>query len=77
MVFIMGAKSAWNEDHILSRLPPNIREKVLEHVHRDAIDVIPMLNTRPPGFVSAILRHLRPQLYMQVVQHAQSPLRNV
>lgn len=66
MVFIMGARSAWNEDHILSRLPPNIRDRVLEHVHRDAIDVIPILKTKPPGFVSAILRLLRPQQYSPV-----------
>lgn len=66
MVFIMGARSAWNEDHVLSRLPPNIRESVLEHVHRDAIELIPILKTRPPGFVSAILRSLRPQQYTQV-----------
>lgn len=69
MIFIMGAKSAWDEEHILSRLPPSIREKVVEHVHREAIEVIPILKTRPLGFASAILRHLRPQMFLQVSGH--------
>lgn len=67
MVFVMGARSAWNEDHILSNLPPNIRERVLHHVHRDAVDVIPIFKAKPPGFVAAILRNLRPHHYPQVL----------
>ncbi|CAN0506031.1 unnamed protein product [Scytosiphon promiscuus] len=66
MMFIMGARSAWNEEHNLARLPPNIQHTVLEHVHRDAIEVIPILKGRPLGFVCAILRNLRPQQYSQV-----------
>lgn len=66
MRFIMGARSAWDEDHILTRLPPAIRERVLDHVHRDAIEVIPVLRSRTGGYVSAILRQLRPQMYLLV-----------
>ncbi|CAM9253169.1 unnamed protein product [Ectocarpus sp. 4 AP-2014] len=66
MMFVTGARSAWNEDHILSRLPPRLQERVLEHVHRDAVLIIPILKTRPPSFVSAILKNLRPRQYSQV-----------
>ncbi|CAM9812213.1 unnamed protein product, partial [Ectocarpus sp. 8 AP-2014] len=66
MMFVTGARSAWNEDHILSRLPPRLQERVLEHVHRDAVLIIPVLKTRPPSFVSAILKNLRPRQYSQV-----------
>ncbi|CAN0156490.1 unnamed protein product, partial [Ectocarpus sp. 13 AM-2016] len=65
MMFVTGARSAWNEDHILSRLPPRLQERILEHVHRDAVLIIPILKTRPPSFVSAILKNLRPRQYSQ------------
>eukprot|EP00752_Nemacystus_decipiens_P013801 g12253.t1 len=65
MVFVTGARSAWNEDHILSRLPPRLQERVLEHVHRDAVLIIPILKTKPPSFVAAILRNLRPRQFSQ------------
>lgn len=68
MKFIMGARSAWNEDDILTRLPPAIRERVLHHVHNDAINAIPILKGRPGGFVCAMLRQLRQQMYLQVRQ---------
>lgn len=67
MVFVTGARSAWNEDHIISRLPPRLQERVLEHVHRDAVLMIPILKTKPPSFVAAILRNLRPRQYSQVM----------
>lgn len=66
MVFVTGARSAWNEDHIISRLPPKLQERVVEHVHRDAILMIPILKAKPPSFVAAILRNLRPRQYSQV-----------
>lgn len=78
MVFVTGARSAWNEDYILSRLPPRLQERVLEHVHRDAVLTIPILKTRPPSFVAAILRNLRPRQFSQVgaeleAEHASPP----
>lgn len=68
-MFVTGARSAWNEEHIISRLPPRIQERVLEHVHRDAVLIIPILKTKPPSFVAAILRHLRPRQFSQVRAH--------
>lgn len=68
MMFIIQARSAWNEDHVLSRLPPKIRERVLEHIHREAVECIPIFKSRPSGFVCAILRNLRPQQYVQVAR---------
>ncbi|CAM9269782.1 unnamed protein product [Ascophyllum nodosum] len=65
MVFTIGARSAWNEDRVLSRIPPKIRERIVEHIHRDAVECIPIFKSRPPGFVCAILRNLRPQQYSQ------------
>ncbi|CAM9659592.1 unnamed protein product, partial [Choristocarpus tenellus] len=74
MAYVLNWRSACNEEDILQRMAPNLRARVLKQVHDDAIKIIPIFKSQPPGFVTAILQHLRPQLYMQgeVVYEASS-----
>ncbi|CAM9886997.1 unnamed protein product, partial [Discosporangium mesarthrocarpum] len=63
MTFVMNWRSACNEEHILQQMAPNLRARVLKHVHHEAIVTIPIFTNQSNGFVTAILRYLRPQLH--------------
>ncbi|CAM9091735.1 unnamed protein product [Chrysoparadoxa australica] len=65
MSYLLGWKSAYGEASIMSRTPPELRCEVMLNIHADCIAGIAIFKGQDLSFITAILQHLRPQLYSQ------------